>query len=103
MLITTNKSLFELALCRRFDERLDVLEGDWYDSVMRGDTLRAKSVDSATFILEGGDVARDDDALVVDDSAVDNLRDDLCSGHSANACVLTCLCEVYFLFLLKIL
>ena len=55
---------------------------------------------SATFILEVGDIIPDDDAIVVDKSAVDNLRDDLradvYSGDSGNARVLTCLCEGIF-------
>ena len=52
-------------------------------------------------MLEGGDVILDGDALKVDDSLVDDFRDDLYSGYSANACVLTCLREVIFLFYQK--
>ena len=69
---------------RIVDECLDVLVGDWDGSAPRGDILRATSVDSVTFLLEGGDVMWDDDTLVVDDSALDNLRDNLFSGKLAN-------------------
>ena len=54
---------------RWLDERLDVLVWDWDGSAPRGDILRNTSVDSVTFLLEGGDVMWDDDALALDDSA----------------------------------
>ena len=51
-----------------------------------------------TFVLEGGDSVQDNDVLVEDDAAVEDLRNDLCSRYSDNACVLTFLCEMIFCF-----
>ena len=48
-------------------------------------------MDSETFLLEGGDIVQDDDAL-----AEVGIGYDIFLGYSANACVLTCLREGIF-------
>ena len=74
--MTTNESPFKSALLRRFDVRLGILAEDRDDSAMRGHTLRVKPVDSYC-LLEREDAMQDYDEMVVDESAVDDLRDDL--------------------------
>ena len=46
------------------------------------------------FLLQGGDTTWDDDALEVDDSAADDLRDTIFSGSNTRA--LAYLCEWFF-------